>query len=173
MVAYAYAYPIPDILSDEQASPLLCAGIIGYRALRRAAAPPGGRLGIYGFGASAHITAQVAIARGAEMHVLTRDPDARALARALGVASVAGAYDAPPVRLDSAIVFAPVGDLVPPALTAFERGGTLAVAALRCSGCGGSDQASRGQSVRASGTSTARAGMHHSQFPKPTSISST
>jgi len=129
----AFAYDVPDGLSDEQAAPLLCAGIIGYRALRRANLPPGGRLGIYGFGASAHITAQVAMAQGAEVHVLTRDADARDLALSLGAASAGGAYDAPPVLLDAAIVFAPVGDLVPPALEALDRGGTLAVAGIHLS----------------------------------------
>ena len=128
-----FAYALPEALPDEQAAPLLCAGIIGYRALRRAAVPPGGRLGLYGFGGSAHITAQVAIARGAEVHVLTRDAAARALALELGAASAGEAYDAPPVPLDSAIVFAPVGDLVPPALAALDRGGTLAVAGIHLS----------------------------------------
>ena len=129
----SFAYPVPEAMSDEQAAPLLCAGIIGYRALLRAAVPPGGRLGIYGFGASAHITAQVAIAQGIEVHVLTRDASARGLAVTLGAASVAGAYDAPPSRLDSAILFAPVGDLVPVALAALDRGGTLAVAGIHLS----------------------------------------
>ena len=128
-----FAYALPEALPDEQAAPLLCAGIIGYRALRRAAVPPGGRLGLYGFGGSAHITAQVAIAQGAEVHVLTRDAAARALALELGAASAGEAYDAPPVPLDSAIVFAPVGDLVPPALAALDRGGTLAVAGIHLS----------------------------------------
>ena len=128
-----FAYALPAALPDEQAAPLLCAGIIGYRALRRAAVPPGGRLGLYGFGGSAHITAQVAIAQGAEVHVLTRDAAARALALELGAASAGEAYDAPPVPLDSAIVFAPVGDLVPPALAALDRGGTLAVAGIHLS----------------------------------------
>lgn len=133
VVPAAFAYEIPAGLSDEQAAPLLCAGIIGYRALRRAALPPGGRLGIYGFGASAHITAQIALAQGAEVHVLTRDAAARDLALTLGCASAGGAFDAPPVPLDSAIVFAPVGDLVPPALAALDRGGTLAVAGIHLS----------------------------------------
>ena len=95
--------------------------------------PARGRLGLYGFGGSAHITAQVAIAQGAEVHVLTRDAAARALALELGAASAGEAYDAPPVPLDSAIVFAPVGDLVPPALAALDRGGTLAVAGIHLS----------------------------------------
>jgi propanol-preferring alcohol dehydrogenase len=129
-VPAAFAYRLPDGLDDRTAAPLLCAGIIGYRALRRAAVPPGGRLGIYGFGASAHLTAQIAIAQGAEVHVLTRDEGARRLALELGAASAGGAYDAPPVPLDSAILFAPVGDLVPVALGALERGGTLAVAGI-------------------------------------------
>jgi len=133
LVPAAFAYGLPADLPDEQAAPLLCAGIIGYRALRRAELPAGGRLGIYGFGASAHITAQVALAQGAELHVLTRDPAARELALALGAASAGGAYDAPPTLLDAAIVFAPVGDLVPPALAALDRGGTLAVAGIHLS----------------------------------------
>lgn len=131
----AYAYGLPDAadLPDEQVAPLLCAGIIGYRALRRAAVPPGGRLGIYGFGASAHLTAQIAIAQGAEVHVLTRDADARELALELGAVS-AGAADAmPPVPLDSAILFAPAGELVPVALSALDRNGTLAVAGIHLS----------------------------------------
>jgi len=126
----AYVYAVPTELDDRTAAPLLCAGIIGYRALRRAALPPGGRLGLYGFGASAHLTAQIAVAQGAEVHVLTREPAARELALELGAASASGAYDDPPVPLDSAILFAPVGDLVPVALRALDRGGTLAVAGI-------------------------------------------
>lgn len=133
VVPAGYVYELPDDLPDEQAAPLLCAGIIGYRALRRANLPAGGRLGIYGFGASAHITAQIALAQGAELHVLTRDPAARELALELGAASAGAAYDAPPVRLDAAILFAPVGDLVPPALEALDQGGTLAVAGIHLS----------------------------------------
>ncbi|WP_026256869.1 zinc-binding alcohol dehydrogenase family protein [Actinopolymorpha alba] len=133
-VPAAYAYPLPEKdfaeYSDEELAPLLCAGIIGYRALRRADLPPGGRLGVYGFGGSAHLTAQVAIGQGAVVHVLTRSPEAQALARELGAASAAGAYDAPPEPLDSAILFAPVGDLVPVALSALDRGGTLSVAGI-------------------------------------------
>ncbi|WP_448808684.1 zinc-binding alcohol dehydrogenase family protein [Agromyces bauzanensis] len=128
----AYAYHLPD-LPDEQVAPLLCAGIIGYRALRRAAVPPGGRLGIYGFGASAHITAQIAIAQGVEVHVLTRDAAARDLALELGAVSAGAAADRPPVPLDSAILFAPAGELVPVALSALDRNGTLAVAGIHLS----------------------------------------
>jgi propanol-preferring alcohol dehydrogenase len=133
VVDEAYAHPLPDGIGDVEAAPLLCAGIIGYRALRRAALPPGGRLGIYGFGASAHLAAQVALAAGAEVHVLTRSVDAQRLALELGAASAAGAHDAPPVPLDAAILFAPVGDLVPVALAALDRGGTLAVAGIHLS----------------------------------------
>jgi alcohol dehydrogenase, propanol-preferring len=133
VVPEAFAYRLPEEYDDVEAAPLLCSGIIGYRALRRAALPPGGRLGIYGFGASAHLTAQLAVAQGAEVHVLTRDAAARGLAVDLGAASVGGAYDVPPVPLDSAILFAPVGDLVPHALAALDRGGTLAVAGIHLS----------------------------------------
>jgi propanol-preferring alcohol dehydrogenase len=121
------------VFSDQQAAPLLCAGIIGYRSLRRAQLPPGGRLGIYGFGGSAHLTAQVAIAQGARVHVITRTPEARELALQLGVASVGGAEDVPPEPLDSAILFAPVGTLVPSVLAALDRGGTLAIAGIHLS----------------------------------------
>lgn len=130
LVPEAYAYRLPDELSDVDAAPLLCSGIIGYRSLRRAALPPGGRLGIYGFGASAHLTAQLAVAAGAEVHVLTRGTAARELALALGATSAGDAHAAPPVLLDSAILFAPVGDLVPVALAALEQGGTLAIAGI-------------------------------------------
>ncbi|MGH8867039.1 MAG: zinc-dependent alcohol dehydrogenase family protein [Actinomycetes bacterium] len=133
LVPEAFAHALPEGWPDEQAAPLLCAGIIGYRALRRAALPPGGRLGIYGFGASAHLAAQVAMAEGAVVHVLTRSAEARELARSLGAASAAGAYDAPPEPLDAAILFAPVGDLVPVALEALDGGGTLAVAGIHLS----------------------------------------
>jgi propanol-preferring alcohol dehydrogenase len=128
-----FAHPLPEGYSDAELAPLLCAGIIGYRALQCADLPPGGRLGIYGFGGSAHITAQVALAQGAEVHVMTRGEQARELARELGAASVQGADDPPPVPLDSAILFAPVGHLVLPALAALDRGGTLAVAGIHLS----------------------------------------
>jgi propanol-preferring alcohol dehydrogenase len=118
-----YAYALPSGFDDETVAPLLCAGIIGYRALRRAELPPGGRLGIYGFGASAHLAAQVALAGGATVHVLTRSADARSLALRLGAASARGAYDSPPEPLDAAVLFAPVGDLVPFCLAALDRGG--------------------------------------------------
>ena len=132
-------YRIPDAFDDLHAAPLLCAGIIGYRALRLAQVPPGGRLGIYGFGGSAHITAQVAIAQGIEVHVLTRGKEARELALELGAASVGGPADAAPVPLDSAILFAPAGELVPAALEALDRGGTLAIAGIHLSDVPGLD----------------------------------
>ncbi len=133
LVEEAYAYAVPETFGDEEAAPLLCAGIIGYRALRRANLPEGGRLGIYGFGGSAHITAQVALARGARVHVMTRSEAAQELALALGAASAGGADARPPEPLDSAILFAPVGTLVPPALAALDRGGTLAIAGIHLS----------------------------------------
>lgn len=134
-----FAYRLPDAYDDVHVAPLLCAGIIGYRALRRAAVPPGGRLGIYGFGASAHITAQLAMAEGATVHVLTRAPEAQRLALDLGAASAGGARDLPPEPLDSAILFAPAGELVPVALEALDRGGTLAIAGIHLSDVPGLD----------------------------------
>jgi alcohol dehydrogenase, propanol-preferring len=125
-----YAYPLPEGYPDTELAPLLCAGIIGWRALARANLPPGGRLALYGFGASAHLTAQIALAQGATVHVLTRSPPARELALALGATSVGGAADAPPQPVDSAILFAPAGELVPVALAALDRGGTLALAGI-------------------------------------------
>jgi alcohol dehydrogenase, propanol-preferring len=133
VAAEDYAYPLPAGLDDETVAPLLCAGIVGYRALRRAELPPRGRLGIYGFGASAHLVAQVAIAEGATVHVLTRSARARSLALELGAASASDAYGSPPEPLDSAILFAPVGDLVPVGLAALDRGGTLAIAGIHLS----------------------------------------
>ncbi|MDH6108419.1 propanol-preferring alcohol dehydrogenase [Kitasatospora sp. MAP12-15] len=130
LVDARFAYPLPEGPADEDLAPLLCAGIIGYRALQRADLPPGGRLGIYGFGASAHLTAQLALSRGATVHVLTRAEEAQRLALELGAASARSAYDGPPEPLDAAILFAPVGDLVPVALAALDRGGTLAVAGI-------------------------------------------
>ena len=114
VVDEAYAYTLPERFDDVEVAPLLCAGIIGYRALQRANLPEGGRLGIYGFGGSAHLTAQVALARGARVHVMTRSPEARALALELGADSAGDAAAAPPEPLDAAILFAPVGALVPP-----------------------------------------------------------
>jgi propanol-preferring alcohol dehydrogenase len=141
LVDERYAYRLPDAIGDEQAAPLLCAGIIGYRALQRAAVPPGGRLGIYGFGGSAHLTAQLALAQGMRVHVLTRGEHNRRLAGDLGVDSVGEAADPPPEPLDGAILFAPAGELVPVALRALDRGATLAVAGIWLSPIPGLDYA--------------------------------
>jgi propanol-preferring alcohol dehydrogenase len=129
-VPAAYAYPLPGGYPDAELAPLLCAGIIGWRALVRANLPPRGRLALYGFGASAHLTAQIALAHGATVHVRTRSLQARELALALGATSAGGAADPPPEPVDSAILFAPAGELVPVALAALDRGGTLAVAGI-------------------------------------------
>lgn len=125
-----YAYPIPEGVEPLHAAPLLCAGIIGYRALKTSAVRAGGRLGIYGFGASAHVTVQVALHWGCEVYVVTRGDRHRALAREMGATWVAEGSERPPVPLDGAIIFAPVGSLVPPALEALDRGGTLALARI-------------------------------------------
>lgn len=129
----AFVHRLPERYDDLHVAPLLCAGIIGYRALARAALPPGGRLGLYGFGSSAHITAQVALAGGAELFVMTRGERSRTLAQEIGAAWVGDASEAPPALLDSAIVFAPAGELVPAALEALDRGGTLALAGIHMS----------------------------------------
>ncbi|MCQ9386126.1 zinc-binding alcohol dehydrogenase family protein [Brevibacterium moorei] len=131
-VPAAYAYELPEV-DDTALAPLLCAGIIGYHALLKAELPAGGRLGLYGFGGSAHLCAQLALAQGARVHVLTRDRAARELALELGAASAAGAYDMPPEPLDSAILFAPVGDIVKPAMRALDRGGVLSIAGIHLS----------------------------------------
>jgi len=133
VVPEAYAYRLPERFDDEHAAPLLCAGIIGYRALRRSGFVPGDRLGIWGFGASAHLTAQVALAMGAEVYVVTRGEGGRRLALDLGAAWAGSPGDAPPVPLDAAITFAPAGETVPDALAALDRGGALAVAGIHLS----------------------------------------
>jgi propanol-preferring alcohol dehydrogenase len=133
VAADAYVHHVPAGFSDAEAAPLLCAGIIGYRALRRAELPPGGRLGIWGFGGSAHLTAQVALAEGAVVHVFTRTAAGRELGLELGAASAQDSFDPAPEPLDSAIIFAPAGQLVLPALAALDRGGTLAIAGIHLS----------------------------------------
>lgn len=130
LVDEAFGYALPSGIDDEQAAPLLCAGIIGYRALTTADVRPGGALGIYGFGGSAHLTAQLALHLGLRVHVLTRGQANRDLATSLGVDSFGVADGAPPEPLDGAILFAPAGELVPVALSALDRGGTLAVAGI-------------------------------------------
>ena len=133
VVDEAYAYELPDEFDDEHAAPLLCAGIIGYRSLQRAQLPPGGRLAIYGFGASAHLAAQVALAQGAIVHVLTRAPSARELALSIGAHSAGPGDGLPPEPVDGAILFAPAGELVRVALSGLDRGGTLAIAGIHLS----------------------------------------
>ena len=128
-----FAYPIPEGFSDAQAAPLLCGGIIGYRALRLSEVQPGQRLGLYGFGGSAHVTIQVARHWGCEVFVFTRSPGHRRLARELGAAWVGGAEDEPPAKMHGSIVFASAGALVPEALGVLRRGGTLALAGVTMS----------------------------------------
>lgn len=132
-VREAFAYRLPPTAPAHVLAPLLCSGIIGFRALTRANVPPGGRLGIYGFGASAHLTAQLAVHQGMEVHVLTRGEAAARLALELGAASVGPTDGLPPVPLDGAILFAPVGELVPTALEGLDQGGTLAIAGIHLS----------------------------------------
>jgi propanol-preferring alcohol dehydrogenase len=133
VVPERFAYPIPPIFSDDEAAPLLCAGIIGYRALRLSGIKPGQRLGLYGFGASAHIAIQIARHWGCRVYVSSLKTEHQQLAKQLGAVWVGGAADMPPDKLHGSIIFAPAGDLVPPALRALERGGTLALAGIHMS----------------------------------------
>jgi len=133
VVREAFAYPIPDGFADEEAAPLLCAGIIGYRALERAHVPEGGSLALFGFGSSAHVVLQLARHRGHDVVVCTRGAGHRELARRMGAIWVGGSYDAPPQPVDSAIVFAPAGEVVPPALEAVGKGGTVTLAGIHMS----------------------------------------
>jgi len=128
-----FAYPIPPIFSNENAAPLLCAGIIGYRALRLSGIKPGQRLGLYGFGASAHIAIQIARHWGCQVYVSSLKAEHQELARQLGAVWVGGATEMPPDKLHGSIIFAPAGELVPPALRALDRGGTLALAGIHMS----------------------------------------
>lgn len=130
VVPAGFAYRLPDELDDELVAPLLCSGIIGYRALRRAAVPAGGHVGLFGFGASAHLTAQLALANGLHVHAVSRDPSARALAIELGAEWAGDVGETPPVPLDGAVLFAPVGEMVPLALASLDQGATLAVACI-------------------------------------------
>ncbi|OGK81000.1 MAG: alcohol dehydrogenase [Candidatus Rokubacteria bacterium GWC2_70_16] len=129
-VPEAFAYRIPPGFDDGEAAPLLCAGIIGYRALRRSCLARGGRLGLYGFGSSAHVAIQVAVSWGCAVYVVTRDAAHRKLALDLGARWAGGPGEAPPDRVDAAIIFAPAGELVPAALEALDAGGTLALAGI-------------------------------------------
>ncbi|MBN2580226.1 MAG: zinc-dependent alcohol dehydrogenase family protein [Pirellulales bacterium] len=126
----AFCYEIPAAFSDHEAAPLLCAGIIGYRALKRCNPQPGGRLALYGFGSSAHVVIQIALHRGCEVYVVTRGEKHRELARRMGARWVGETAEEMPVKADSAIIFAPAGELVPPALEHLEKGGALALAGI-------------------------------------------
>jgi len=130
LVPEEFAYEIPHGFDDVSAAPLLCAGIIGYRALKRADVPKGGRLALYGFGSSAHIVLQIALHRGYRVMVVTRSASHRELARRMGAAWVGEDASGMPEKTDSAILFAPVGHLVPPALAALKPGGTLVLAGI-------------------------------------------
>ena len=130
IVPAAFVYPLPSLFTSEEAAPLLCAGIIGYRALRRSEIKPRQRLGLYGFGASAHIAIQVARHWGCEVYVCSLREEHRRLARELGAVWVGGATETPPEKVHSAILFAPAGELVIPALRALDKGGTLAIAGI-------------------------------------------
>jgi propanol-preferring alcohol dehydrogenase len=128
-----WAYRIPDAFSDAEATPLLCAGLIGYRSLRRAAVPDGGKLGLFGFGSSAHIVIQIARHRGCEVHVATRSEGHRELALELGAASAGSPYEPLPEDVHGAVVFAPAGEIVPVALRSIRKGGTVALAGIHMS----------------------------------------
>lgn len=128
-----YVYPLSSSENPASLAPLLCAGIIGYRSLRRASLPYGGNLGIFGFGSSAHIVIQLALSRGAKVYVITREERHRELARKLGAHFSGENVKELPVLLDSAILFAPVGTLVPEALRSLKKGGTLSLAGIHMS----------------------------------------
>jgi len=130
VVPEEFAYEIPDAFVPEEAAPLLCAGIIGYRALKRSCLPQGGTLGLVGFGSSAHVVIQIARHRGCRVLVVTRGAGHRALARDMGADWAGESLAEIPEKLDSAILFAPAGELVPPILAALKKGGTLALAGI-------------------------------------------
>jgi propanol-preferring alcohol dehydrogenase len=125
-----FAYALPDTISDDEAAPMLCAGIIGYRAIRRADVKPGSIVGLYGFGGSAHLAIQVLKYWRCRVFVMTRGGRHRELAEAMGADWVGSATEPPPSPLNSAILFAPAGELVLPALEALDRGGVLAIAGI-------------------------------------------
>ena len=133
VVDEAFAYRMPDAFSDEHAAPLLCAGVIGFRAYRLSGIQPGQRLGLYGFGASAHLVLQLARFHGCEVYVFTRGKEHRKLAEELGAAWTGSAEDSPPQLLDASIIFAPAGSLVPQALRVLRKAGTLALAGITMS----------------------------------------
>jgi propanol-preferring alcohol dehydrogenase len=131
LVSEDFAYPIPDRFSDSQAAPLLCAGAIGYRDLRLSGIEKGQILGLFGFGASAHIVIQVAKYWGCDIFVFTRSEEHRSLARRLGASWAGGPDEIPPQKINSAIDFTPVGETVPFALRVLEKGGRLVIAVIR------------------------------------------
>lgn len=130
VVPEKFVYVIPEIFSDEEASPLLCAGIIGYRALRLSEIKPGQRLGLYGFGASAHVAIQVAVHWGCSVYVFSRSEEHRKLADKLGAVWTGTSKDEPPSKVDGSIIFAPAGELVLDALRVLDKGGTVALAGI-------------------------------------------
>src|SRR5580658_3837347 len=128
-----FVYAIPEGFADEQAAPLLCAGIIGFRCLRLSGIKPGGKLGFYGFGAAAHVAIQVARYWNVEVYASTRDTRHQKLALELGAKWAGGTFAEPPVKLEAAIVFAPAGEIVPAALKALRKGGTLVLGGIHMS----------------------------------------
>src|SRR5208282_3037593 len=133
LAAEKFVYPIPEGLADEQAAPLLCAGIIGFRSLRLSGIEPRGRLGLYGFGAAASLAIQVAQHWNVAVYAMTRDPRHQKLALEMGAAWAGGTVEEPPAKLDAAIIFAPAGEIVPAALKALKKGGTLALGGIHMS----------------------------------------
>ena len=133
VVPEAFAYPLPSAFRDAEATPLLCAGIIGFRALRRSDLPRGGTLAIFGFGSSAHIVIQLALHRGCSVFVCTRGKDHRELAKRMGASWAGENPEEMPEHADSVILFAPAGELVPPALKRLKKGGTLSIAGIHMS----------------------------------------
>jgi propanol-preferring alcohol dehydrogenase len=133
LAAEKFVYPIPEGIADEQAAPLLCAGIIGFRSLRLSGIEPRGRLGLYGFGAAAHLAIQVARHWNVAVYAMTRDARHQKLALELGAVWAGGTVEEPPAKLDAAIIFAPAGEIVPAALKALKKGGTLALGGIHMS----------------------------------------
>jgi propanol-preferring alcohol dehydrogenase len=130
VVSESFAYPLPQGILDMAVAPLLCAGVIGYRSLNLSEVRPGERLGLFGFGASAHIVIQIACHWGCEVYVFTRSEEHRRLAQALGAAWAGGVEDKPPAKIQSGVVFAPAGWIVVEALKVLEKGGTLSLAGI-------------------------------------------
>ncbi|TAM80561.1 MAG: zinc-binding alcohol dehydrogenase family protein [Acidobacteria bacterium] len=133
LAAEQFTYPIPEGFPDEQAAPLLCAGIIGFRSLRLSGIGRGGRLGFYGFGSAAHVAIQVARHWGVKVYAATRNGEHQKLAMELGAEWAGGALAEPPVKMDAAIVFAPAGEIIPVALKALRKGGTVVLAGIHMS----------------------------------------